>query len=120
MIADSRTNDMHAGRGGNTVESVLQQLPIAANQPTILLHHAPNGIKHAANAGVHLYLAGHTHGGQMWPASLVANRMFEYNKGLHQHKNTQVYVSQGTGTFGPPMRVGTYSELAILTLLPQN
>jgi predicted MPP superfamily phosphohydrolase len=90
------------------------------SKPTVLLHHGPNGIKYDINAAVDLYLAGHTHGGQLWPATYVAKMMFEYNKGLHDYKGTQVYVSQGTGTFGPPMRVGTYSELTILNLKPES
>ena len=61
---------------------------------------------------------GHTHAGQLWPATYVAKMIFEYNKGLHDFNGTNVYVSQGTGTFGPPMRVGTESELAILNLNP--
>ena len=120
MAADSETNDIHAGRGaGVSVKSVLEALNIDADLPTVLLHHGPNGIKHANKAGVDLYLTGHTHAGQMWPATFIAKRMFEYNRGLHDYNGTKVYVSQGTGTFGPPMRVGTKSELAIIELLPQ-
>lgn len=119
MAADSDTNDIHAGRGARvSVKSVLEALNIDADLPTVLLHHGPNGIKHANKAGVDLYLAGHTHAGQMWPATFIAKLMFEYNRGLHDYNGTKVYVSQGTGTFGPPMRVGTKSELAIIELLP--
>ncbi|MFI3293687.1 MAG: hypothetical protein SNI45_04560 [Rikenellaceae bacterium] len=43
--------------------------------------------------------------------------MFEYNKGLYNYdENMQIYVSQGTGTFGPPMRLGTHGELTIIYL----
>lgn len=119
MAADSETNDIHAGRGARvSVKSVLEALNIDADLPTVLLHHGPNGIKHANKAGVDLYLAGHTHAGQMWPATFIAKLMFEYNRGLHDYNGTKVYVSQGTGTFGPPMRVGTKSELAIIDLIP--
>ena len=91
----------------------------AKNSPLILLHHGPAGIKYAAEAGVDLYLAGHTHGGQMFPATLVARAIFEYNKGLHKFRNTYIHVCEGTGTFGPPMRVGTISEMTILNLIPK-
>lgn len=85
--------------------------------PSILLHHNPVGAKYAAENGINLYLAGHTHAGQIFPATLVAKMMFEYNKGLYKYDdNMQIYVSQGTGTFGPPMRLGTHSELTILHL----
>lgn len=119
MAADSNTNDMHASAGRETVQSVLEKLSIDTTKPTVLLHHGPSGIKYANKAGVDLYLAGHTHAGQMWPATYIAKMMFEYNRGLHDYEGTKVYVCQGTGTFGPPMRVGTYSELAILHLQPQ-
>lgn len=119
MAADSNTNDIHASSARATVQSTLSKLPIATDKPTVLLHHGPSGIKYAQQAGVDLYLAGHTHAGQMWPATFFAKLMFEYNRGLHDYKGTKVYVCQGTGTFGPPMRVGTNSELAILQLQPQ-
>jgi hypothetical protein len=120
MAADSNTNDIHASSARATVQSVLSKLPIDANKPTVLLHHGPSGIKYANQAGVNLYLAGHTHGGQMWPATFFAKLMFEYNRGLHDYKGTKIYVCQGTGTFGPPMRVGTNSELAVLQLNPKD
>jgi hypothetical protein len=120
MAADSNTNDIHASAARATVQSTLSKLPIDADKPTVLLHHGPSGIKYAQQAGVDLYLAGHTHAGQMWPATFFAKLMFEYNRGLHDYKGTKVYVCQGTGTFGPPMRVGTNSELAILQLEPKD
>jgi predicted MPP superfamily phosphohydrolase len=119
MIADSTAYDMHAEQGRLSVRTALETLEFDESKPVILLHHGPAGIKHATNAGVDLYLAGHTHGGQIFPATLVARAIFEYNKGLHRYQDTYVYVCQGTGTFGPPMRVGTKSEMTILTLKPE-
>jgi predicted MPP superfamily phosphohydrolase len=118
MVADSSKTSPHANAASGTVESTLNSLKPNANKPTVLLHHGPDGIKYANQHGVDLYLAGHTHGGQLWPATYFAKAMFEYNRGLHNYNGTQVYVSLGTGTFGPPMRVGTYSELTILNLKP--
>ena len=118
MPADRSTRDIHASAMGPTIKSVLQKLAFDKDKPTVLLHHSPSGIRYASEANVDLYLAGHTHAGQMWPATYIAKAMFEYNRGLHKFENTQIYVSQGTGTFGPPMRVGTRSELAILNLKP--
>ena len=119
MVADSNGISPHAKPGGPNVKAVLEQLKIDKNRPAILLHHGPNGVKYANEAGVDLYLAGHTHAGQLWPATYVAKAIFEYNRGLHNYNGTQVYVSQGTGTFGPPMRVGTNSELTFLNLKPE-
>lgn len=119
MVADSNGISPHAKPGGSNVANVLEKLQIDKNKPSILLHHGPNGVKYANEAGVDLYLAGHTHAGQLWPATYVAKAIFEYNRGLHNYNGTQVYVSQGTGTFGPPMRVGTNSELTFLNLKPE-
>ncbi len=117
MVADNKSTSPHASSNGPNIQNTLKGLSIDPTTPTILLHHGPDGIKYAKENGIDLYLAGHTHGGQLWPITHVANMMFEVNKGLHDFDGTQVYVSQGTGTFGPPMRVGTESELAILNLL---
>lgn len=119
MVADSESVSPHANSKGPNIKKVLGQLHLNHSKPTVLLHHGPTGVKYANEAGVDLYLAGHTHAGQLWPATHVAKLMFEYNKGLHNYKGTQVYVSQGTGTFGPPMRVGTQSELTFLNLKPE-
>jgi predicted MPP superfamily phosphohydrolase len=116
MNADEKQVGPHTNPNGPNVKGILADLKPNPQKPSVLLHHGPNGIKYASDNGVDLYLAGHTHGGQLWPITHFAGLMFEYNKGLHKHNDTQVYVSQGTGTFGPPMRVGTYSELTILNL----
>lgn len=120
MLADSATFNVHVDDQRTTIKSVLEGLDTQLDntKPTVLLHHSPDGIQYANEAGVDLYLAGHTHAGQLWPITHIAKAMFAYNRGMHQFKETLIYVSQGTGTFGPPMRVGTYSELAILNLTP--
>ncbi len=120
MVADNNSVSPHANADGPTVQSTLKSIKFEQNKPSVLLHHSPDGIKYAQENGIDLYLAGHTHGGQLWPITHIADLMFEVNKGLHTFGDTQVYVSQGTGTFGPPMRVGTYSELTILNLIPKN
>lgn len=118
MLADENAISPHADPKGPNIKNTLLEMELVKRKPTVLLHHGPDGIKYAKEKGIDLYLAGHTHGGQLWPITHVANMLFEVNKGLHKFDGTQVYVSQGTGTFGPPMRVGTYSELTILNLIP--
>lgn len=111
-------DNFHGSQSNQTIKGILPTLDIDPSRASILLHHNPVGAKYAAQNGVNLYLAGHTHAGQLFPATLVAEMMFEYNKGLYRYDdNTQVYVSQGTGTFGPPMRLGTHSELTIINLI---
>lgn len=118
MRADSVAYNMHANSTTTTIKSTLDSLHLFPEKPTILLHHSPDGIKYANQHGIDLYLAGHTHAGQIFPINFIAKLMFDYNKGLHNFNGTQIYVSQGAGTFGPPMRVGTISELTVLNLKP--
>ncbi len=120
MIADNHSFDIHASGQNQTIESVLPQLNIDRNKASVILHHAPNGIKYAQQNGIGLYLAGHTHAGQLFPFNFIASMMFEYNRGLHDYKGTKVFVSEGIGTFGPPFRLGTKSEIVTLNLTPKR
>jgi predicted MPP superfamily phosphohydrolase len=87
------------------------------NRELILLAHQPSAIKEAAQYKVGLQLSGHTHGGQMWPFGYVVRLVFRYVQGLHRHNDTtQIYVSCGTGHFGPPMRMAAQSEITCLEL----
>ncbi|MFI3298984.1 MAG: metallophosphoesterase [Rikenellaceae bacterium] len=114
---DNSIDNFHGSHSNSTMQSVLPALGIDHSRASILLHHNPVGASYAAENGINLYLAGHTHAGQLFPATIFAAMMFEYNKGLYEYdENMQIYVSQGTGTFGPPMRLGTHSELTIINL----
>jgi hypothetical protein len=116
MKADEGSRNMHAARQSTTIENVLAKLPIDDKMPSILLHHSPDGIQYANQHGIDLYLAGHTHAGQLFPFKYLVNLAYKYNKGYYDINGTQLFVSQGSGTFGPPMRVGTKSEIILLTL----
>lgn len=120
MVADKETFDMHASANKSTIQETLSELPINDSKPSILLHHSPDGIEYADQNGIDLFLTGHTHAGQIFPINIIANFMFNYNRGLHSYNNTKIFVSEGVGTFGPPMRVGTISEMVLLNLVPQN
>ena len=119
LRADSNSTDIHTSAHKPTIKTVLNNLNIFPDQPTILLHHSPDGVEFANQHGVGLYLAGHTHNGQLFPFNFVVKMVYKYNKGLHNYKGTQIYVSQGTGAFGPPMRVGTISEITLFHLKPE-
>ena len=83
----------------------------------ILLAHQPKNIFEAARAGYDLQISGHTHGGQFFPWNLFVGFSQPYVSGLHKHANTQIYVSRGTGYWGPPMRVGSPSEITLIKLI---
>ncbi|HDS74512.1 MAG TPA: metallophosphoesterase [Firmicutes bacterium] len=84
--------------------------------PRVLLAHQPMSVNAAAQAGIDVQLSGHTHGGQFFPWNLVVHMVQPYVSGLNRHKNTQIYVSKGTGYWGPPLRVGAPSEVTLITL----
>lgn len=82
----------------------------------LLLAHQPRSIYAAADAGYDLQLSGHTHGGQYFPMNLLVHLAQPYVAGLAQHGPTAIYVSRGTGYWGPPMRVGAPHEITLLEL----
>ncbi len=82
----------------------------------VLLAHQPAAVFEAKRAGVGLQLSGHTHGGQFWPWSWVAHLVHPVVSGLARFGDTQIYVSSGTGYWGPPIRVGTEAEITVVTL----
>lgn len=118
MMADENSFDMHASGEYQTIKEVIGSMNIRDDKPSILLHHSPDGIQYANAKGVDLYLAGHTHAGQLFPVTLLNNWIFAYNKGLHEYRGTKIYVSHGAGTFGPPLRVGSRSEITKIKIIP--
>jgi predicted MPP superfamily phosphohydrolase len=82
----------------------------------VLLAHQPKAIEEAERLGVDLQLSGHTHGGQLVPWNFLVKLQQPYVSGLHAHGRTQIYVSNGTGYWGPPMRVGAPAEITRIEL----
>ena len=102
------------------LESSLQKIDFDADKPTVLLYHLPRELQAAHKAGVDLQLSGHTHNGQIFPFKYLVKLQFPYIGGLYRYKNTLLYVSQGTGTWGPPMRLGSRCEITNIYLNPKN
>jgi predicted MPP superfamily phosphohydrolase len=84
----------------------------------ILLAHQPSSAAAAAQAGFDVQISGHTHGGQFWPWNLFVRFFQPFTGGLHRLKNLWVYVSRGTGYWGPPNRFGVPSEITHIRLVP--
>jgi predicted MPP superfamily phosphohydrolase len=82
----------------------------------VLLFHHPDGFPAAASAGVQLMLAGHTHHGQIFPFSLLVRLHYKYPFGLYHMGNSTLYTTQGAGTWGPRMRLGTTAEIVVFEL----
>jgi len=81
------------------------------NLPIVLVCHNPDRVQEAVAVGVDLFLAGHTHQGQIWPIGLINELIYDVSHGHRLFGPTTVYVSSGYGTWGPPVRVGTNSEI---------
>ena len=90
-----------------------------ANSPTdaglkILLAHQPRSIFQARECGAHVQLSGHTHGGQFWPWNHFVPLQQPFTSGLHWFETMWIYVSRGTGYWGPPKRFGAPAEITLL------
>ncbi len=87
--------------------------------PTILLSHQPKSIEEVKNKNYDLMISGHTHGGQIFPFGFLVMLQQPFLSGLHAVTTTkQIFVSRGTGYWGPPVRVFAPSEISVLTLKP--
>ena len=85
---------------------------------SVLLAHQPNGLELAAAKHIGLQLSGHTHGGQLFPGTLVGEVIWgDRNAGLCSHQGTLLYTNRGCGFVGPPMRVGAPPEVAKISLV---
>ncbi|MEM7260100.1 MAG: metallophosphoesterase, partial [Pseudomonadota bacterium] len=102
------------------VGRVLPSIDVRHDLYTILLYHRPHGLVDAHRHGIDLKLSGHTHAGQIVPFHLAVNKVFEYSKGLYRHDSTFLYVNEGTGTWGPTLRLGTRSEITLFDILPRS
>lgn len=100
---------------GKDLEPILKKLD--QQKPAIMLYHEPAGIELAKKYGVDLQLAGHTHHGQLFPLRIFTYLFYKgKDAGLYREEDYHLYVSSGTGTWGPPMRSGNRPELVSITL----
>ncbi|HET8734213.1 MAG TPA: metallophosphoesterase [Anaeromyxobacteraceae bacterium] len=116
-IDDWRSAGMAPGHLGPDLPGAL-----AGRDPEralVLLAHQPRGVEEAARAGVELQVSGHTHGGQIFPFTLATALVYPYLHGLYRVRDgngSQIFVSRGTGYWGPPMRLGSPPEIARIVL----
>ena len=94
---------------------VLRNMQIDSSCASLLLSHAPSRLGVPEQEGISLQLAGHTHGGQIWPYTWLTNRIFgRYVHGLSRFGRLTVLTTYGIGTWGPPLRVGTIPEIVLI------
>lgn len=102
---------------GADLEKALEGKP--SHRKTVLLAHQPKQIDEAAERGIDLQISGHTHGGQIFPFNYLVRLQQPYVAGLHDHRGSKLYVSRGTGYWGPPMRLGVPAEITHIELEPE-
>ena len=102
------------GNHRKSLEEILTG--VDKNYPLILLDHTPFGLDEAEKNGIDLQLSGHTHYGQLFPANYITKMIYEDSFGYLKKGNTQYYVSCGAGTWGPPVRTVSRSEIVHLKI----
>lgn len=123
-VVNNRANimgleDYYAGRNDRQafkekLEDLIKQGD--PNSIDILLFHQPEYFQEAAELGIDLQLSGHTHGGQIPPLNFLIPLRYKYGKGLYSYMDSFIYTSTGTGTWGPPMRIFSSSEIVKITI----
>jgi predicted MPP superfamily phosphohydrolase len=105
----------HFGHGhGADIERALSGRD--ETRELVLLAHQPRAVVEAERAGVGLQISGHTHGGQIWPFNYLVRLQQPVTSGLVRFGRSLIYVSNGTGYWGPPMRLGSPAEITQLVL----
>jgi predicted MPP superfamily phosphohydrolase len=105
------------GDGLNTRESTSDVLASASSdKPVIVLQHEPKDFEDMSKAGADLALCGHTHDGQIFPGNILVSLMYENSCGQKTVSGMETIVTSGVGYYGPPLRLGTKSEIAVIDL----
>jgi uncharacterized protein len=97
------------GKARKSLDQIVHS--INSEYPKILLDHTPVKLEQAEKNGIDIQFSGHTHHGQIWPANIITNMIYEISWGYKKKRNTHYYVTSGAGTWGPPVRTGSKSEI---------
>lgn len=111
---EDRTKRSFTGEKRKSLKEILKQ--VNRSFPVIIIDHTPSGLDEIVEEDIELQLSGHTHHGQMFPLNLITNLIYEVSWGYLKKEQTQFYVTCGVGTWGPPVRLGSDSEIVNLKL----
>jgi len=106
------TGERMSGNPRKTIDVLLSEAD--TQNPVYLLDHQPYKLTDAAEHNIDLQVSGHTHNGQMWPFNYITGSLFEISRGYGKINDTHFYVSSGYGTWGPPIRTNSRSEIIVL------
>ena len=119
FILLGRLDGTPIGSQGGLVRQNINDIDITNdnNLPVIVMDHNPLNINEYDNE-VDLILSGHTHKGQIWPANIITDNMYDVDYGYYNKDSNspQVIVSSGAGTWGMPMRIGSQCEIVTINL----
>jgi len=110
-----KTAEAMEAAGRISVPALLEN--IDHSRPVIMMDHQPTGFDIASKAGVDILLSGHTHRGQIAPNHWITKRLFELDWGYLRKEKLHVVVSSGFGTWGPPIRLASRSEIIKLEVM---
>lgn len=111
---DDHRGSVLGSDGGEDLVAALDGRDSA--RPAVLLAHDPSTFKRASGAGIDLQISGHTHGGQIWPFGHLVRLVIPFVAGRFQRNGAELYVSRGTGFWGPPMRLLAPAEITEIVL----
>lgn len=103
-----------ASRDNFSKQPLREILKESGDKPVLYMEHTPDSIDETVENKVFLQVSGHTHKGQFFPGGLFTKRIFKLDYGYRKFQDTNVIVSSGYGTWGPPIRVGTQSEVVLI------
>lgn len=106
--------DDRSNRKRKSLEELLKMTD--AEHPTLVLDHQPYALAKADSLGVDLLLCGHTHRGQVFPLNLLTDCLYEQSHGYRKWSHAHIWVSSGLSLWGPPFRIGTHSDLAVIEI----
>lgn len=98
------------------LEQILREQHMDRALPFIVLNHNPIDLDEEAYSGADIALYGHTHRGQFFPANFLSDMLFEVSHGYKKKDNTNFFVTSGLGLAGPQYRIGTQSEIVVMTV----
>ncbi|NLM36005.1 MAG: metallophosphoesterase [Clostridiales bacterium] len=110
--------DTSIARGNSSTRKAIDDIlkEVDKSKPIIMMDHQPVEFDKVQEAGVDIMVSGHTHRGQIAPINLITSRIFELDYGHMTKGSLNVIVSSGYGTWGPPIRVGSQSEIVKINL----
>ena len=117
VVLSGRVDGEKAGDGTNKRKSAKDLLSsVDKTKPVLVLQHEPIEFKNLAESGADVVMCGHTHNGQIFPGNLVIPFFNENAYGVKKRYGIDTIVTAGVGHYGPPIRVGTNSEVTVINI----